>query len=175
MIPQQCLMRTMGGGPRNPEHTARLRVLKRARKAANKLRGPKPPKEPPSRDLYNRLAAWKDKPVSPKIVDVLPHLEHFIAETWLERYPMGAHLRKLQRDMAFRMERQHRPGLLPYEVLMPVLGRLERKGIVKMRMGGKGDCVVYSPNGMAEAGKDGTITTKALGVDTEESNGINDA
>jgi hypothetical protein len=166
LIPQQqwTVVRTMGGGPRtidpnrDPVREARLKALKKARKAASKLLGPKP-KEVPSPSVYNGLLSWIDKPVSPKIEGILPHMEKFIIEEWLPRYPEGARIRKLQRDVAFRMERKHRPGKLPYQVLMPVVGRLVRQGSLKTRMASDGACLIYHPDG-----KDEEVATNAVSV-----------
>lgn len=135
----------MGGGPRNPEHQARFKALKKARKAANKLLPPKPPKvERVSTQVYDDLVEWKDKPISEKIAHRVPHMEAFIKDMWLAAYPLGASIRKLQRDIAFRMERQYRPGKLPYQVLMPIVGNLERQGYLRTRMSSDGKCLIYT-------------------------------
>jgi hypothetical protein len=135
----------MGGGPRNPEHIARAKAQNKARKAANKLLPPPKPKPPKvvSTKMYDALGEWKDKPISTKIANIAPHIHDFIKDMWLKAYPLGSNLRKLQRDIAFRMERKYRPGKLPYQVIMPIVGKLEREGYLKTRVSSTGKCLIY--------------------------------
>lgn len=103
-----------------------------------------------AREVAKHLVVWKQKPTSPLIQDILPHIKDFIKGAWLDHYPEGANLRKLQRDVAFRMSSGHRPGKLPKEVLMPVLGQLEEEGAVQVRIRRSGRCLIYRPGTLPE-------------------------
>jgi hypothetical protein len=102
------------------------------------------PKELEALRVHHDLLAWKNNPAPPEMNDLIPHLVDFIKGTWLENYPEGANLRKLQRDIAFRMP-LHRPGKIPREMLMPILGHLEQQGVVTVRIKVNGNCLIYRP------------------------------
>jgi hypothetical protein len=102
------------------------------------------PKELYALRVHRDLLAWKNNPVPPEMNDLIPHLADFIQGTWLENYPEGANLRRLQRDIAFRMP-MHRPGKVPRENLMPILGQLEKQGVVTVRIKVNGNCLIYRP------------------------------
>jgi hypothetical protein len=102
------------------------------------------PKELEALRVHHDLLAWKNNPVPPEMNDLIPHLADFVKGTWLEIYPEGANLRRLQRDIAFRMP-LHRPGKISREKLMPILGQLEKQGVVTVRIKVNGNCLIYSP------------------------------
>jgi hypothetical protein len=136
----------MGGGKRNEEHKAQKRALRRARKAAFKGLPPPPPKPPKvvNTNFFESLLEWKEHPVPEQLETSLPHIEDFITKMWLIAYPCGSNLRKLQRDIAFRMQSKHRPDRkLPYQVIMTIIGKLEREGYLKIKMSGKGHCLIF--------------------------------
>ena len=74
----------------------------------------------------------------------MPDLEAFVVETWLPTFPYGARLRRLQRDIAFRMLPAHQRGKLDYETeLVPLVGYLQRRGILKIASGRSGRMILY--------------------------------
>jgi hypothetical protein len=78
--------------------------------------------------------------------EILPELECFLKDQWLPSYPQGAQLRKLQRDVAFRMPRGLRPGKLTFQELMPMVGHFERKGVIRTKAGRGGRVLIYHPS-----------------------------
>lgn len=43
------------------------------------------------------------------------------------------------------MDQPERPGKLPYEDLLPLVGKLEREGKLRIRVGKQGRMVIYQP------------------------------
>jgi len=129
----------MGGGPRNnPEHEGKnrireLRDLSKEKEVSAKMVSPD--------NTAHELLPFLDKPVPKHLEKACPALEEYIVNTWLPMYPLGARIRKLQRDVAFRMKKR-RLGKLDYKELLPILGKFERKGLVKLRIGEKGRAIV---------------------------------
>jgi len=61
-------------------------------------------------------------------------------------YPQGARLKKLQRDVAWRMNRKESPGKLNMDdQLMPVVGVFLRKGLLQTRSNRNGSLVIVHP------------------------------
>jgi len=87
----------------------------------------------PPPNKATKYEKFKNQPIPKKLQHHLPNIERFLTDTWLPMYPMGARLRKLQRDIAFRMPRKERPGKLTYEQLMPFVGVFESKGLIRLR------------------------------------------
>jgi hypothetical protein len=141
------LKRYMGGGPRNEEHKERLRAIRKARKIYFDSLPPRPPKPPICTKHYDEMCKWKTEHISKRIEYRVIHICSFIIHAWLNAYPAGASLRKLQRDIAFRMQRRHRlPGKLPLQVIMPIVGKLERENYLKTRMKSNGHVLIYRDN-----------------------------
>ena len=139
------MMMMMGGGPRNPEHDRKnrireLRDLFKEKEVSAMRRNEKEGLRMVSPDTHE-LLPFLDKPVPKNLKEAFPAIEEYIVNTWLPMYPMGARIRKLQRDVAFRMKTR-RLGKLAYKELLPILGELERKGLVKLRIGKKGRAIV---------------------------------
>lgn len=86
---------------------------------------------------------WKEKPIKDAIVPDVPPIEEFIKTMWLTAYPMGSNLRKLQRDVAFRMKTRKFRKKLDYQELMPIVGKLEREGFLKTKISTSGKCLIY--------------------------------
>lgn len=104
---------------------------------------PKMPDPPP--DAGHLYLQHLDSPIPKSIQGIADVLEDYIENTWLVFYPQGARLRKLQRDVAFRMDKPERPGKLPYESLLPLIGKMERAGKLRIRIGQSGRMVIYKP------------------------------
>jgi hypothetical protein len=138
------LKRYMGGGPRNEEHKERLRAIRKARKIYFDSLPPTPPKPPVCTKHYDEMCKWKTKPISKRIEHRVVHICSFIIHAWLHAYPAGASLRKLQRDIAFRMQRRHRlPGKVPLQIIMTIVGKLERENYLKTKMKSNGHVLIY--------------------------------
>ena len=66
---------------------------------------------------------------------VAAHVEHWIVQTWFVKFPCGARVRRLRRDIAFRMpplangEKVGKPNELE---LLQFLERLEARGVVEL-------------------------------------------
>lgn len=131
----------MSGGPRNPEHKPKNRSSeeKTARRRARDK-----PRKVKAKALTLRLSKKLSEPVSPKLQPFLLAVESFVVNQWLPSYPDGARLRKLQRDVAWRMNREESPGKLEYDQLVPIVGALVRKGAVRTRPGGKGSSMIIT-------------------------------
>lgn len=143
-LTSMMIIRNMGGGPRNDEHKERLRALRKARKIYFESLPERPPKPAVCTKHYDEVIKWKTEPISKKIEHRVVHICSFIIYAWLNAYPAGASLRKLQRDIAFRMQRKHRiPGKLPYQVIMPIVGKLERENYLSIRMKSNGHVLIY--------------------------------
>ena len=111
---------------------------KRQLKAAEK-NSKKKTKEWVEMKTSEELVKWKEFPIAPEIKDKLSHIESYIKGDWLDNYPLGACLRKLQRDVAFRMlPRELRTGKLPKDVFKPVVARLQEQGAVGVSINAKG-------------------------------------
>lgn len=138
------LKRYMGGGERNEEHKERMRAIRKARKIYFASLPPSPPKPPVCPKNYRKMCKLKTEPISARVEHRLVHICNFIIYAWLNAYPFGASLRKLQRDIAFRMQRRYRlPEKLPLEEIMPIVGKLERENYLKTRMKVNGQVVIY--------------------------------
>jgi len=98
-----------------------------------------------SPDQYDDYAKFLDEPVPDHLQPYVPAIEAFVTDTWLPTFPSGARLKRLQRDMAFRMLplEQRPPYKLPYEELAPVVGHLQRRGILKTAAGRSGRMILY--------------------------------
>lgn len=99
----------------------------------------------PPTDLKDTYALRKQEPISENMKLHVENITRYITQEWLSMYPLGARLRKLQRDIAFRMPRKERPGKIPYEELLPILGHVESKGLINIRKSGKGLLLITSP------------------------------
>jgi hypothetical protein len=142
--PTLTIKRNMGGGPRNEEHKERLRAIRKARKIYFESLPERPPKPSVCTKHFNEVTKWKNEPISKTVEHRVIHICSFIIYAWLNAYPNGASLRKLQRDIAFRMQRKHRlPGKLPYDVIMPIVGKLERENYLSVRMKSNGHVLIY--------------------------------
>lgn len=95
------------------------------------------------------------EPVPRKLQPFLPAMESFIVNQWLPLYPDGARLRKLQRDVAWRMDRKESPGKLEYDKLLPIVGELARKGLIKTRAKSGGVLVVMPPDDKEDCSESG--------------------
>lgn len=80
-----------------------------------------------------------------KVIGKMPAIEEYIVNEWLIQYPLGARARKLQRDIAFRMKRKDRPGKLNYEDFLPIVGKLWKKGALRVGPAGKGEVIKIMP------------------------------
>ena len=141
-------IRHMGGGPRNEEHKERLRALRKARKLYFDSLPERPTKKHTrSTRHFDELMKWRLEPTSVRIKHRVKHICSFIIYSWLQAYPLGATIRKLQRDIAFRMERKHRlPEKMPYQAIMPIVGKLERENYLSIRMKSNGHVLIYRDN-----------------------------
>jgi len=100
-----------------------------------------------SPDLYEPYKPFLQNPIPEHLASKLPDLEAFVVETWLPTFPYGARLRRLQRDIAFRMLPVHQRGKLDYETeLVPLVGYLQRRGILKIASGRSGRMILYHPD-----------------------------
>ena len=78
-----------------------------------------------------------------------PHVEtitRYITQEWIHMYPFGARVRKLQRDLAFRMPRNERFGKVPYSQLYSILWQMENKGLISCRKACTGTLIIASPD-----------------------------
>lgn len=98
-----------------------------------------------SPDQYDDYAKFLDEPVPSHLQPYLPAIESFVVDTWLPTFPSGARLRRLQRDLAFRMLpiEQRPPDKLLYEELATVVGHLQRRGVLKTAAGRSGRMILY--------------------------------
>lgn len=166
----QQQQRYMGGGPRNPEHKNRPKEEKQAARRAN-IEKRKARTKPPSESLIKNTQEQLDKPISPEILSYIPAMESYVLKKWLPMYPGGARLRKLQRDVAWRMNRKQSPGKLDFEMLMPFVGTLVRKGLVETRVNQRGVLILLQPEQHNKKDDDGasTIMGESMDLDIEES------
>jgi len=95
---------------------------------------------------HAKILPWKDKPVPEKHKELYPELEIFVAD-WIRQFPKGARLRRLQRDVCFRMMgfKKSFQGIDCKE-LLTLVGEMERKGVVWTRLKLNG-IIVLMPNG----------------------------
>ena len=119
---------------RPPRTEGRRRALSSS--AKKKKREPLPPPKYHAPDKLPKK--HMHKPVPKDIQPYLPAIQSYITETWLVKFPHGATVRKLQRDIAFRMKKGS-PGKLPRAVLDTVVGALCRQGVVTVRNKGQTD------------------------------------
>lgn len=138
------VQRRMGGGSLNKEHKERMRAIRKARKIYFDSLPPRPPKPPVCTKHYDEMCKLKTEPISDLIAHRVVYICSFIVHAWLNAFPQGASLTKLQRDIAFRMQRRHRlPGKLPLSVIMPIVGKLERENYLKTKMKTNGHVLIY--------------------------------
>ena len=96
------------------------------------------------------------KPVPPELQKHLPAIETYVKEQWLPLFPYGAGIRKLQRDIAWRMKKKDgSPGKLERQVLDTILGELLRKGVIGLRPKGRAGIsfVITSPVAATNGGE----------------------
>ena len=98
-----------------------------------------------SPDQYEQYAKFLQEPIPEYLQPFLPAMEAFVVDTWLPTFPRGARLRRLQRDIAFRMlpVDQRPPGKVALEDLSTVVGHLQRRGLVKTAAGRSGRLIIY--------------------------------
>ena len=72
-------------------------------------------------------------PIPPELEHYIPAMTAYIQDEWLPLYPKGANLRKLRRDIAWRMDRKKSPGKIPQKDLTAVIVKLRDDGIVSLR------------------------------------------
>lgn len=144
--------RNMGGGPRNPAHKRKnlsKEEKEKRRSAKQRMREKgKKPKPPPSINHHTNEKWSKHMKTSiPKeVVPYVSDIETYIVQEWLPSFPQGARLRKLQRDVAWRMNRKQSPGKLNYESLLPIVGQLIRKDLIGVRIKEHGTLVIMPPD-----------------------------
>ena len=140
----QFPIRHMGGGPRNPEHKNRPKEVKKAIRRAKAEKRKANTKPLP--DIFKDPPKAMMQPVPEQLHPYLPAIETYVVNEWLPRFPDGARLRKLQRDVAFRLKpRTQSPGKLPMQNIMTIVGVMSRKGIIRIRQSPKGSVVIMSP------------------------------
>lgn len=165
----QQQQRYMGGGPRNPEHKNRPKEEKQDARRA-KIEQRKAKAKPPSESLIQNTQEQLDKPISPEILSYIPAMESYVLKKWLPMYPGGARLRKLQRDVAWRMNRKQSPGKLDFEMLLPFVGTLVRKGLVETRVNQRGVLILLQPEHNKKDGDEASsIMGESMDLDIEES------
>lgn len=112
----------------------------------SKSQGRVKPDPPP--DAAHHLLQFLDDKVPKDLESSRDHLQDFILNVFLEKYPGGARLRKLQRDIAFRMDTKTavaKGEKLQYERILPIIGELERANKIKVRVGKQGRLILYKP------------------------------
>ena len=92
------------------------------------------------------------QPTPKKFKPYLAAIETYIVEKWLPSYPHGAKIRKLQRDIAFRMKPDS-PGKLPRNVLDTIVGDLHRRGVIGIRDKGQSSSVIVITKPFVEEDK----------------------
>jgi hypothetical protein len=85
-----------------------------------------------------------------ELIPYISNIETYIVQEWLPSFPQGARLRKLQRDVAWRMNRKQSPGKLNYESLLPIIGQLIRKDLIGIRLNQHGSLVIVPPGDTQE-------------------------
>ena len=108
-----------------------------------------------SPDQYDEYAKFLDAPIPEGLLPYLPAVEAFIVDTWIPSFPQGARMRRLQRDIAFRMLPLNKrpPGKVAYEDLATVLGHLEKRGILKTVAGRSGRILILHIDAPTKYGK----------------------
>lgn len=86
-------------------------------------------KPSPGRLLKERLQLPL-KSLPKNIQSMVPDIKNYIIKRWLKLYPDGGHLRKLQRDIAYRMDNS--PGKLEHEHLLPIVAVLVEEGKIEL-------------------------------------------
>mmetsp|Transcript_31775 Transcript_31775/g.46864 ORF Transcript_31775/g.46864 Transcript_31775/m.46864 type:complete len:272 (-) Transcript_31775:407-1222(-) len=64
------------------------------------------------------------------IMRSVPYIKEYIVKDWLRLYPKGGQLRRLQRDIAYRMDNS--PGKLDHEHLLPIVATLLDEGAIEL-------------------------------------------
>jgi hypothetical protein len=112
-----------------------------------KTKGDKLPDPPP--DAAHHLLQYLDASIPNDIKDSKDGIVDYILNVFLVAFPAGARLRKLQRDIAFRMDTKDmylKNKKLQYEKILPIIGEMERAGQVKIRLGKQGRLIMYKPS-----------------------------
>jgi hypothetical protein len=112
----------------------------------------------PLPDRSIKLLLHLDQPTSLRVMplDVKDRIKNYVLNEFLVNYNQdGARVRKLQRDVAFRMDhaglallenkQSNKDKKLPMEILVSILGEMERDGQVFVRFGKKGKMVIMRP------------------------------
>lgn len=86
-------------------------------------------KPSPGRNLKKNLQLPLNS-LPKKIQSMLPEIKNYIIRHWLKMYPRGGQLRKLQRDIAYRMDNS--PGKLEHEHLLPIVTVLVEEGKIEL-------------------------------------------
>lgn len=161
--------RSMAGGPRNPEHKRRnLSPEEKKERAAKQWKAREQTKKPPA--VKQDLSKHMKRPIPEKLHPYIPAMETYIVQEWLPSFPEGARLRKLQRDVAWRMNRKQSPGKLDYEAMLPIVGKLLRKGLIDIRQNKNGSLVILSPSSKKQGQREGRENSDAS-KPTESSGG----
>lgn len=89
-----------------------------------------------------RVQATMPERYLPLPLSLRPHaavMENYVVNTWVNRYPQGARLRKLQRDLAFHLPKvslvdgsERHPGKLDVELIQSFADFLAEKGLIKL-------------------------------------------
>jgi hypothetical protein len=112
-----------------------------------KSKGDKLPDPPP--DAAHHLLQYLDASIPNDIKDSKDAIIDYILNVFLVAFPAGARLRKLQRDIAFRMDTKDlylKNKKLQYEKILPIIGEMERAGQLKIRLGKQGRLIMYKPS-----------------------------
>jgi hypothetical protein len=112
-----------------------------------KTKGEKLPDPPP--DAAHVLLQYVDHPIPQELVNSKDAIVDYIMNVFLAAYPKGARLRKLQRDIAFRMDTKDmylKNKKMEYEKILPIIGEMERSGMIKIRLGKQGRLIIYKPS-----------------------------
>jgi hypothetical protein len=105
----------------------------------------------PLPDRSVKLLLHLDLPITKNMLLAKDRIQHYITTDFLRNYLDGARLRKLQRDIAFRMDQSGlemvfaKEKKLPLESLLNILGEMERNDLVRVRFAKKGKIVVCRP------------------------------
>lgn len=137
--------RCMGGGPRNPEH--RGTNGKKSRPWEREEVKSRPPSRRKQRQLAEppsptRHSKFLDVPIPSSVMPYVEKMTAYVKEDWLLKFPLGARIRRLQRDVAWRMNRRISPGKLPYEHLVPVVGYWKKNDVVDIVLKPDGELLV---------------------------------
>jgi hypothetical protein len=106
----------------------------------------------PLPDRSVKLLLHLDLPITKNMLPAKDRIQQYITTDFLRNYLDGARLRKLQRDIAFRMDQSGlemvfaKEKKLPLESLLNILGEMERNDQVRVRFAKKGKIVVCRPS-----------------------------